>query len=155
MLLGEWLPGWNPHPGLRNPASLSLSIWGFLLIHPSFFGVKGGDLSFAKAWARVNFILKLPTDVRELGYRSQFASWVLFGYSVSQTGLFTVALGTRPRRLRPSSPTCHGFQGAGGFSPPPVSTASGSGGYLFSRVATTVATRAFQLASVGYPDNSA
>ena len=86
MLLGEWLPGWIPYPGLRSLASLNLGIWGFPLTQPSFFGVKGGDLSFANAWARVIFILKLPTDVRELGYRSQFVNWVLFGYSVSQTG---------------------------------------------------------------------
>ena len=44
------------------------------------------DSSFVDAWARVNFILKLPTGVHELGYRSQFVNWVLFWYSVSQTG---------------------------------------------------------------------
>ena len=46
----------------------------------------------------------------------------------------------------------------GGFlrpAPSPASTAPGFGGYLFPRVATTVAPRAFQLLSVGYPDNSA
>ena len=118
MLLGGWLPGWNPYPGLRRPASLNLGIWGFLLTQPSFFGVKGGDLSFANAWDRINFILKLPTDVRELGYRCRFAIWVLFGYSVSQTGEFSVAVETWPRELRPISPTCPGSQGVGRFSPP-------------------------------------
>ena len=72
--------------GIRDSISGNLGIPGFPLTQPSFFGVKGGDLSFANAWDRVNFILELPTDVRELDYRSQFVNWVLFGYGVSQTG---------------------------------------------------------------------